>query len=386
MYKYISFALFIVTIVSSCSASGAEVGSSLAEKLRALREKRGGAVASAVTKLPDRPAAPPPAAQTPPAPSPKPTVEAEPDLADPDGVLADLETRRPADAIDWKPVVSLPDTAHAQTGPEEAAKSPGLLVSAGGEPFLLEPRERQISALDPASGRLTLFSRDRSPGLIETADAAVLGNEGLALADNSRQAVYLFRAFRHAATIGLVGERRLFRYIRHLFALPDGRFAVSDAGANRSFLFGPAGEVLAEIDGTIEPVWLGGKFVRLFTDEKRVRAVAVDPGSGRESPLFTYTPTSGRLPLDARAVGTAGSGNELVVLVSEGTGDADHPAWSRVLRYRAGALRMASVLPDLSFDLAGRRSCVLIDHGGTANLLALRQTSAGIGIFAADLP
>lgn len=375
MKSYISIVLSIAMFVSSCAASGAEVGSSLAEKLRALREKRGGAVASAVTKLPDRPA-----------PSPKPTVEAEPDLADPDGVLADLETRRPADAINWKPVVALPDSVHAQAGLEETAKSPGLFVSAGGEPFLLEPRERQISALDPASGRLTLFSRDRSPGLIEMADAAVLDNESLVLADNCRQAVYLFRAFRHAATIGLVGERRLFRFIRHVFALPDGRFAVSDAGANHSFVFGPAGEILAEIDGTVEPVWLSGKFVRLVTDEKQVRALAVDPASGRESSLFTYTPSSGRIPLDARAVGTAVSGDELVVVVSEGTGDADHPAWSRVLRYRAGAIRMASVLPDLSFDLAGRRSYVLTERGGTAKLLALRQISAGIGIFAAALP
>ena len=386
MKLYISTVIYIVMLASSCAAAEAEVGSSLAEKLRALREKRGGAVASAVTKLPGRPATPPPAIQMTPAPPPKPTIETEPDLADPDGVLADLETRRPADAIDWKPVVMLPDSAHTPASPEEAVKSPGLLVSAGGEPFLLEPRERQISALDPASGRLTLFSRDRSPGLIETADAAVLGNDALALADNGRQAVYLFRAFRHAATIGLAGERRLFRYIRHVFALPDGRFAVSDAGANRSFLFGPAGEVLAEIDGTVEPVWLAGKFVRLITDEKRVRAVAVDPGSGRESPLFTYTPPAGRLPLDARAVGTAGAGTELAVLVSEGMGDADHPAWSRILRYRAGALRTASVLPDLSFDLAGRRSCVLINRGGTVKLLALRQASAGIGLFAADLP
>lgn len=365
-------------LVSSCAASGAEVGSSLAEKLRVLREKRGGAIASAVTKLPDRP--------TSPVPSPKPTVEAEPDLADPDGVLADLEARRPADAIDWKPVIALPDSVHAQAGSEEMVKSPGLLVSASGEPFLLEPRERQISALDPASGRLTPFSRDRSPGLIEIADAAVLDYESLVLADNSRQAVYLFRAFRHAATIGLVGERRLFRFIRHVFALPDGRFAVSDAGANRSFVFGPDGGILAEIDGTVEPVWLAGKFVRLVTDEKQVRALAVDPASGRESSLFTYTPSSGRIPLDARAVGTAVSGNELVVLVSEGTGDADNPAWSRVLLYRAGAIRTASVLPDLSFDLAGRRSCVLTERGGTAKLLALRQTSAGIGIFAATPP
>lgn len=372
--------------VSTSAASGTEVGSSLAEKLRALREKRGGAVASAVTKLPNRPATPPPALQTPPTQSPKPAVEAESDLADPDGVLANLEASRPADAIDWKPVAALPESAQTQAGPDEAMKSPGLIVSAGGETFLLEPREREISALDPVSGRLTLFSRDRSPGLIRMADAAVLGNDGLVLADNGRQAVYIFRSLRHAATIGLIGERRLFRFIRSVFALPDGRFAVTDAGANHSFLFTPAGELQAEIEGTVEPVWFAGKFVRLMTDENRVRAVAVDPGSGRESPLFTYTPPPGQVPLDARGVGTAASGNELAVLVSEGKGDADHPAWSRVLRYRAGAIRMASVLPDLSFDLAGRRSCVLTDHGGDAKLLAIRQTSAGIGIFAADLP
>ncbi|HEY9068620.1 MAG TPA: hypothetical protein VIV61_00060, partial [Candidatus Ozemobacteraceae bacterium] len=265
-------------------------------------------------------------------------------------------------------------------------QSPGLIVAPDGTPYLLEPHERRLSLLDPATGHLSLSARDTAPGLIEIADAAVLADGGLALADNRRQAVHLFRSFRHAATVGLVGERRLFRFIRHVFPLPSGRFGVTDSGANRSFLFGPGGELQAELPGIVEPVWLAGSLVRLVTDDHQVRALSVDPASGRESPLFTYTPPPGQIPLDARVVGTSANGSELAILVSEGAGDADHPAWSRVLRYRSGTLRTASVLPDLSFDLSAKRSCILTDRGGQTLLISLRATTAGAGLFAARLP
>lgn len=380
MNKYNSIALVLLALLSSSAAGGAEIGSSLVDRINALRKARG---ATETVKLPPRPPviAPAPAPEA----VPIPVGEAETDFADPDGVLAGLESRRPADAIDWRPVTALPESTSGHDVPGEAMKTPGLLVSPGGETFLLEPRERRISLVDPATGRLTVFARDASPGLIETADAAVLSDGSLILADNSRQAVYLFKSFRHAATIGLIGERRLFRFIRHVFALPDGRFGVTDTGANRSFLFSSAGDLQLELSGIVEPVWVAGKLVRLVTDERRVKAIAIDPATGRESPIFTYDPPAGHVPLDARAIGTAASGNELDILVSEGAGDADHLAWSRVLRYRSGTLQTASVLPDLSFDLSGRRSCVLADRGGTARLVSLRQTAAGTGLFTAEL-
>lgn len=322
-----------------------------------------------------------------PAPGPESAPTAEPDLADPDGILAGLAARPPADAVPWKSVVTLGEgKEHAPADPAGAVASPALLVGPDGEPLLLEPRRRRISRLDPLTGQLSVFARDNSPGLLEIADAAVLPGDRLVLADNRRQAVFLFQAFRHAATVGLLGERRLFRFIRHVFALPDGRFGVADSGGDRSFLFSPAGELQAEVRGVVEPAWLNGRFVRLVTDDRQVRAVVVDPASGAEAPLFTYRPPAGQVPLDARLIGTAPAAGELAVLVDEGVGDADHPAWSRVLRYRAGRLQTASVLPDLSFDPAGRRSCVLVGKGGPARLLAIRETGSGTGLFAADLP
>lgn len=381
MNKYSIIAIVLSTqLISVTTAGGAEIGSALVEKINALRTARG---ATETVKLPERPPAAEPVSAT--------TAvlatagEAEVDLADPDGVLAGLEKRRPADAIDWQPIAALSETANGHDGFGEAMKAPGLVVSPGGETFFLEPRERRISLVDPANGQMSVFTRDTSPGLIEVADAAVLSDGSLVLADNSRQAVFLFKNFRHAATAGLVGERRLFRFIRHVFALPDGRFGVTDTGADRSFIFSSAGDLLSELNGVVEPVWLAGKLVRLVTDDRRVRAVSVDPATGRESPLFTYNPPAGQIPLDARAIGTTASGNELAILVSEGIGNADNLAWSRVLRYRAGTLRTASVLPDLSFDLSGRRSCIMTDLGGTAKLVSIRQATSGTGLFTADL-
>ncbi|NLI78072.1 MAG: hypothetical protein GX442_16765 [Candidatus Riflebacteria bacterium] len=309
---------------------------------------------------------------------------AETDLADPDGILDGLAARPPADAVPWKPVATLGEGKDLV--PADPAAAPSLFVGAGGEPFLLEPRQRRISRLDPVSGQRVVFARDDSPGLLDIADAAVLPGDRLVLADNRRQAVFLFQAFRHTATIGLLGERRLFRFIRHVFALPDGRFGVADSGGDRSFLFSPAGDLQAEVRGVVEPVWLNGRFVRLVAEDRQVRAVAVDPATGAEAPLFTYRPPAGQVPLDARLIGTAPAAGELAVLVDEGVGDADHPAWSRVLRFRAGRLQTASVLPDLSFDPAGRRSCALVGKGGPARLLAIRETGSGTGLFAADLP
>ncbi len=375
-------ALGLIFCVSTAAAD-AGIGSDLARKLETLRAARAARTASAPAPLRPPSVPLPPAAVTAATPAVATATDAEPDLADPDGVLSGLSTRRPADAIDWQPLTALPA---APDGIEETLQAPGLVVSADGTPYLLEPHERRISLLDPATGRLSLSARDTVPGLIEIADAAVLADGGLALADNRRQAVHLFRSFRHAATVGLIGERRLFRFIRHVFPLPGGRFGVTDSGANRSFLFSAGGDLVAELPGTVEPVWLAGSLVRLVSDDHQVRALAVDPSTGRETSLFTYAPPPGQIPLDARVIGTAAGGSELAVLVSEGAGDADHPAWSRVLRYRAGALRTASVLPDLSFDLSGKRSCILTDRGGQALLIALRASTAGTGLFAARLP
>ncbi len=91
------------------------------------------------------------------------------------------------------------------------------------------------------------------------------------------------------------------------------------------------------------------------------------------------------MPPDARAVGAGVTGKDLTVIVSEGDGDADHTTWSRVVRLRNGNLRTASVLPDLAFDLSGRRTCVMTDQGNSVKCLSLRQTLTGAGVFTADL-
>jgi len=368
--------MVIFTVVSSVlavAAAASDIGGSLAErlgKIRAAREARKGAATAAPQMLVQ------------PAPV---IIATQIEPADPDGVLADLEARKPADAVDWRPIAALPEVSTTSALPGGSQKAPELCVSPAGDVFLLDAGERHIFRIDTHTGALNPIAQDRSPGLIEMADAAILRDGSLVIADNSRQAVFLFRNYRHIATLGLMGERMLFRFIRHVFPLPDGGFAVTDSGANRTFTFDSAGELRCEIPGTVEPLLYDGKFIRLVISEKAVRGVALDPATGRETPVFGYEPPAGRLALDAQAVGAGVTGKDLTVIVSEGEGNADHTAWSRVIRLKNGSMRTASVLPDLTFDLSGRRTCVMTNLGGSPKCISLRQTLTGTGLFIADL-
>jgi len=232
-----------------------------------------------------------------------------------------------------------------------------VLAADGEATYLLDPARRRILRRDQA-GSVAVFARDDRPGLLRPIDFALTGPEGLVLADATRQALFLFRNFALAGRMGIIGDRRLFQNLQHVFASPEGTYIAAWDAINTSwYLFDRAGTLRREGREALEPCFLGNSLVFLRKDDRAVRVELLDPATGGRRTLHTAACRPGNLVLDAWAATTPTG--VLALVIYEGTGDEDHLDHAQVVVVNGSRTDQFALVPNLALSDAFRRPYVL---------------------------
>ncbi|HNV71402.1 MAG TPA: hypothetical protein PKO06_16990, partial [Candidatus Ozemobacteraceae bacterium] len=125
--------------------------------------------------------------------------------------LASLRLHVPADALSERLLTVLPRALFSGGAPEDDPDlSQYLVFGQGGQLYVLGRRQKTIWSIHPTTGKIEVVYRDVRPGLLDFTDFTLLQNELLALADQPRQAVYLFQQRRFWKGLGLLNDRWLF--------------------------------------------------------------------------------------------------------------------------------------------------------------------------------
>lgn len=251
-------------------------------------------------------------------------------------------------------------------GKGAAGPGNGLAFSTWGKYLLcLDSVEGKILGLSQGSPQPEVFLKD-TMGRIHMVDFARMAGQTVALADNSRKAVFLFNNQRFQKVLGLLEDRFLFQFIRHLFANEDGtQLGVSDSAKSRSYVFDLAGNLLWETAGAVEPAFYGGGLVALRKQESEVLVDVVNSFGARN--LFLYQAAPGNIVLDAWVAGTRGK--VLVLVVSEGRGNEDLPDVTKVIVYDPGKIKNLAIPHMADHEVAFRRPYVLAGVGNALFLL-----------------
>ncbi len=224
--------------------------------------------------------------------------------------------------------------------------------------YSLSVTEKEILILDALRRRVLSFSTDagnvrtylRDPrGLINISDFAVLAENTVAIADNTRHAVYFFRNNRFSRAVGLIEDRELFQFIQHIFADETGRMlGVYDSAKNRSFVFDLSGNLLWEVPGPAQPSFFQGNLVRVIKNDKRVQLFSVSREGNRIREIINYSPREPNIVLDAWV---AGAESDLIVFaVTEGKGNEDQPDMTRVIALRGNKFTSGEIPASLDLD------------------------------------
>lgn len=255
-----------------------------------------------------------------------------------------------------------------------------------GRILLLDSAARVIYAAD--GDRVSTFADDRPRALLQISDFAIPGPDLLALADNSRQALYLFEKGRFRKGVRDLDGRALFRHIQYLWAdAQSGRIGVYDSGRNRTLVFATDGTLLTEVSEKYEPVFWNGLLVRLEKQETSLIVFGLDIGQAAkpvERRLFTIATTGGRMLLDAWGAGTAGP--RLVLVTYEARDDEDHPDGGRVLLLGEGGSETRPIRMNLDLELVLRRPFATVRRDGADWLIEALPTETGPAIYGFRLP
>ncbi|MBF0501872.1 MAG: hypothetical protein HQM09_17170 [Candidatus Riflebacteria bacterium] len=228
------------------------------------------------------------------------------------------------------------------------------------------------------------YVTDEPRHLLRMSDFAMISSERLAIADNTRQSVFIFRDRRFEKAITEIDGRALFRNILYIWAEKNGnRLGVYDSGRDRTLVFDVGGNLLAERPGKFEPLFWRQRLIQLKKEERGVSVHSVDPVTGKDNVIFSYVSPSGRLLLDAWGAGALG--DEFVIVVYEGAQDEDHPAGGRALRFsQAGPLETV-IRMTFDMELGLRRHFSLLAREGRIYLLEAHPTDEETSILGYQL-
>ncbi len=298
--------------------------------------------------------------------------------------LAELRRNPPADALPEQTFAILPRTLFTEPGTnDEPDLSQFLVLGQYRDLYVMSRRQKTIWSVS-AAGKTEVIYRDQRQGLLDFTDFTLLQNGLLALADQPRQAVFLFQQRRFFKGLGLHDNRRLFPSPRAVCTNSDrSLLGVLDAARNRGFVFSATGQLIAELSGPLEPCFFQNELVRTQVSGNRVQVSLVKKSGGTES-LFVGEASPGCVLLDAQVAGAVGSA--LIVVCRQGKGDEDHPVWSRVFIYRAGTVRSGSIFPHLRLHSGSPKAYTVLEADNTLSLIDLDQHPDGIAIRSFRLP
>ncbi len=271
----------------------------------------------------------------------------------------------------------LPETA-STTDSEHLDHHPAFAV-VGDAIHLLDVPGRQILSCDSATGSRTVLLRDRKRGLLHFTDFAMMKDQTVALADNTRNAVYLFKQRRFLRTLGQIGERKLFSHIRYIFADPAGsRLAVYDSARNRTYVCNVEGKLLFEMPLSAEPIFFGNSLIHLEKTDKSVRVDVHDTVLRSSRALGRYTPKEGNIILDAWVAGCVD--NRLFMVVYEGIGDEDHLDYAKLVTLHDGVITVRLLPPSTDLETDVARRFLVARIAGRYQLLEPFFTGEGVAI------
>lgn len=251
--------------------------------------------------------------------------------------------------------------------------------------LLLDRANRSVFAFDSIKGTSTLVATDYQARGLQFDDFALLREGKLVLADNARNSLLFFADNQLKKQVGFDGDRILFRHIDFVEADRLGlNVLVYDSGRDHTYVFAGDGTLKWEINGGVEPSFLGNSLIRLEKQNSRLKILRLSEISRQPVEIAAYECVSGNIILDAWVVGTfAGS---LAVVVYEGHGDEDHPDYARLLMVKDGSVAVHRFMPGLDFRLPLLKPYhLLIDRSGP-KLITARITPEGLSVVATAIP
>lgn len=251
--------------------------------------------------------------------------------------------------------------------------------------YLLDKAGRSVISYDLRQSRQQVLAADREQKQLQLDDFALLRDNVLAVADNSRTALVFFAHNQFRNKVDFDGERMFFRYIA--FIEPDRlgmNLAVCDTGRNRSYVFDRTGRLQWETEGLCEPVFLGNSLVRLENRENTLHVLRFSSIDTAPQQLYEYKCDPGNIILDAWAAGTVAG--QLAIVVYEGRGDEDHPDYARLLLIKDADITVHRFVPDLDIRLHLQTPYRLLLSRAGIQLLRARLVSEGLEIIGATIP
>lgn len=251
--------------------------------------------------------------------------------------------------------------------------------------YLLDKAGKTLFAYDLRAARQRMTATDKPQNTLQFDDFAILRAGGVAIADNFRNSVLLFKNNRFAGKIDFDGERSFFRYIEFIEADRLGySFAVYDSGRDRTYVFSADGVLQWEKPGRAEPVFMGSYLIRLDKSDKGVKVQQFSQINPDEQTISEYECGKENIILDAWAIGTIAG--KLAVVVYEGRNNEDHPDYARLLLIKDGQTQVYQLFPnfDARLNLQPPYRLLLTQKGML--LVTARMKNEGIEIVAAQIP
>ncbi|MBU1105158.1 MAG: hypothetical protein KKB51_00720 [Candidatus Riflebacteria bacterium] len=251
--------------------------------------------------------------------------------------------------------------------------------------YLLDKAGHSLFSYDLRQGSQHLLAADREQGHLQLDDFALLRDNVLAVADNSRTALVFFARNHFRNKVDFDGERMFFRHIA--FIEPDRlglNLAVCDTGRNRSYVFDRAANLQWEAEGLCEPVFMGNALVRLENRASSLRVFRFSSIDTEPQLLCEYNCEPGNIILGAWAAGTVGG--QLAIVAYEGRGDEDHPDYARLLLIKDAKVVVHRFRPDFDIRLNLQTPYRLLLSRDGIQLLTARLVSDGLEIIGATVP
>lgn len=251
--------------------------------------------------------------------------------------------------------------------------------------LLLDKSGRTIFACDGEKNHQTMVATDNQKKTLQFDDFAVMRNDRLVIADNSRNALLFFADNKFARQVGFDGNRILFRHISFVEADRLGlNIAVYDSGRDRTFVFDASGHQQWEFAGSSEPCFYGNSIIRLVKHDTQLEIQRISDIGKIPENVITYNCEPGNIILDAWTVGTFGG--QLAVVVYEGHGDEDHPDYARLLLVKDHQIKIHRFIPNFDARLSLVAPYRLLITRKGLRLINARITEQGLEIMAAPIP
>lgn len=259
------------------------------------------------------------------------------------------------------------------------------LKTDGTKVYLLDKPGKTVFAFDTSSGRQQMVATDRTQPGLQMDAFAIMRDNGIAIADNSRNALLFFKNSRLLTMVDYQGDRGYFRHIEFIEADRLGlNLAVYDSGRDRSYVFSGDGRLQWESPGRSEPGFMGNSLLKLQKSEKYIEVQRYSSINQTPTTFSTYRCDAGNIILDAWVAGTFGG--KLAVVVYEGRGDEDHPDYARLVVIQDEKITVKKFVPNFDMRLSMQPPYRLLMTRKGLLLVTARLANEGIEIIAADVP